>query len=73
MVALLITDSSLGKRIAHYRKDRKLSQAELGAIIGIYNNYISRIENGRIVPSILTLARLAAAFGVTIDELVGKS
>jgi len=73
MIALLIIDPSLGKRIAHYRKDRKLSQAGLGAIIGIYNRYISRIENGRIVPSILTLARLAVAFGVSIDELVGKS
>ena len=68
---MLLPNETLGKRIAHYRKERKLSQAKLAAIVGMEDNHLSCIEIGLKYPSICTLARIAAGLGVTIDELVG--
>lgn len=70
---MLLTDKNLGKRIAYFRKKRKLSQAKLSAIIGTPAKHLSDIENGRRVPGIHILARLAVALGVSIDELNGHS
>ena len=69
---MLLPNETLGKRIAHYRKERQLTQEELAAITGIPSKHLSNIETGRKVPRIPTLARLAAGLGVTIEELVGK-
>ena len=69
---MLLPNKTLGKNIAHYRKERKLSQAKLAAIVGMEDNHLSRIETGRVVPGIITLARLAAELGVAIEELVGR-
>ena len=72
MNTLLLINDTIGQRIAYYRKERKLSQGELVAIVGVKGNHLSLIEKGRRVPSIPMLARLASALGVTIEELVGK-
>ncbi|MDO0822087.1 helix-turn-helix domain-containing protein [Desulfosporosinus nitroreducens] len=69
---MLLTNETLGKRIAHYRKERNLTQVNLATSIGIRPGHYSDIETGRKVPRIHTLARLAATFRVSIDELVGK-
>jgi len=66
---LLVTDEALGKRIAHFRKKRQLTQARLAAITGIRPKHLSDIEKGHRV-RIYTLARLAAGLEVSIDELV---
>ena len=70
---MLLTEPNLtlGRRIFYYRKELGLTQVELAAIIGIYDKHLSLIETGKIVPRTLTLARLAAVFEVTIEELVG--
>ena len=69
---MLIPNKTLGKNIAHYRKDRKLTQVKLAAIVGMEDNHLSCIEIGLKYPSIGTFARLAAVFEVTIDELVNN-
>jgi len=68
---MLLTNESLCQLVAQYRKDRQLTQVELATIIGIRPRHLSDIETGRKVPRIHTLARLADAFGVSIDELSG--
>ena len=66
---MLIPNETLGKNIAHHRKSLKLSKAKLATIAGMSSNHLWCIESGRVVPGIITLARLAAALGVPIDEL----
>lgn len=68
---MLLIDESTGKQIAYYRKNKKLTQRELAIIVGIPGKYLSDIETGRKVPRINHLARIAAALGVTMDELTG--
>lgn len=62
-----------GQRMKALRKERKLTQTELGNILGYTNRQYQRMEYGEInVPS-LTLIKLADYFGVTTDYLLGRS
>ena len=66
---MLLSNETLGKRIAHYRKERQLTQAKLAAIVGMEHNHLSCIEAGLKYPRINLIARLAVGLGVSIDEL----
>jgi len=67
---LLLTNKTLGKNITYYRKWRKLSKAKLAAIVGMEPNHLYCIEYGLKYPQISIIARIAAALGVSIKELV---
>ena len=60
---------SLGENIARLRKEKGLTQAELGNILGISNQAVSKWENGATLPDIMLLPALADVFGCHIDEL----
>ena len=49
------------------RKDAKVSQAELARRTQTTKSYISRIENGVIIPSVAVFYRMIAALGMTIE------
>tara|TARA_R110001592_G_scaffold363212_1_gene681390 strand:+ start:56 stop:274 length:219 start_codon:yes stop_codon:yes gene_type:complete len=58
----------LGSRIAEIRKEKSLSQVDLGSIIDMEKSNLSAIENGRQNPSTLTLKRIADALGVEVID-----
>ncbi|HXO19606.1 MAG TPA: helix-turn-helix transcriptional regulator [Thermoanaerobaculia bacterium] len=62
----------VGFRIARARKKLGLRQPELGEAAGCPSYMISRYETGQILPRTLTLIRLAAALGVTVDSLLAS-
>ena len=70
---MLLISQTIGKQIAHYRKELQLTQKELAAMVGMDANHLYCIEAGRKHPQISILARLAAGLGVPIDELSGRS
>ena len=49
------------------RKDAKVSQAELARRTQTTKSYISRIENGVIIPSVAVFYRMIAALGLTVE------
>ena len=49
------------------RKDAKVSQAELARRTQPTKSYISRIENGVIIPSVAVFYRMIAALGMTVE------
>ena len=49
------------------RKDAKVSQAELARRTQTTKSYISRIENGVIIPSVAVFYRMIAALGMTVE------
>lgn len=59
----------IGRRIREERKKLGLTQDALARKVGISVNFLSLIENGRNM-SMETLAKLANAFGVSIDYLL---
>ena len=60
----------LGANVRKYRKIAGLTQEELAEIIGCSNSHIGQIENGRGVPSLDTMVKIANALGVMIDQFV---
>ena len=63
-------DMTIGKRIAHLRKEKGLTQEELAQHMGISPQAVSKWENDQTCPDISALPKLARLFGVTADELL---
>lgn len=64
----------LAKNLKKLRKQRKLSQEKLARLVNISYNTIAKIEAGKAKnPTFKTLSKLADVFGVSIDELTGRS
>jgi transcriptional regulator with XRE-family HTH domain len=61
--------ASLGQRIKALRTDRELQQRQLAEKAGLTPSMVSQIESGRLTPSLHTLGKVAAAFGVPIASL----
>jgi DNA-binding XRE family transcriptional regulator len=60
----------LGQRLRALRVAAGLTQAELARRTGIHRPNIARVEAGRHTPSLETLARLAAAIGVSTTRVL---
>lgn len=60
----------LGRRIATLRRLKGLTQEQLAERADVTNNYISHIENCRLIPSLETVVKLCGALEVTPDELL---
>ena len=61
-----------GKRLRTLRKEKDLTQKELGQMIGVGRTTISEYESGKIVPRQDGLVKLAEILGVTVDYLTGN-
>lgn len=59
-----------GNRIRQYRKAAKLTQAALGAKIGVHQTYIGNLENGDRPLTLEHARRIANVFGVTVADLL---
>jgi transcriptional regulator with XRE-family HTH domain len=64
--------NELGKNIAQLRKVQKIKSSELAEMAGIKQPYISAIENGKKIPSLPVLQKIAKALGTTTSELLGE-
>lgn len=64
---------TLGQHITTLRKDKKLSQSELGKRAVTSGDLIGRYERDEVKPSIDVIIRIADALNVSIDYLVGKT
>jgi transcriptional regulator with XRE-family HTH domain len=58
------------QRLRELRKQKNLSQTELGHLAGLHYTHIGRFERGASRPSGDTLKRLADALGVSSDYLL---
>lgn len=66
-------DNWFGTRLRYLRKQRGLSQTELGELSNIHFSHISRYERGAAQPTADTLKRLAQALTVSVAHLVEDS
>jgi transcriptional regulator with XRE-family HTH domain len=62
----------LAGNVRRLREAKGLSQGALAADAGIYQELISRIENGAANPELDTLGKIAAALGVHPHELLDE-
>ena len=62
----------LGKRIKETREKLGISGNELAVRIGTAQSAVWKIESGEVsAPSVFTVAAIAKALGVSLDDLVG--
>ena len=59
----------LGRRVHLFRKQNGLTQAALAEKVKISNEFMSGIERGAKLPSLLTLEKLAVALRVNLKDL----
>jgi transcriptional regulator with XRE-family HTH domain len=57
-------------QVREIRRARHLSQRQLAGRMQVPRTYISKIENGKAIPTLGSLERLALALGVDISQLV---
>ena len=63
--------TQFGRKLAHLRAQRRLTQIELAALLGIESQgYISDLEAGSRIPSLDLATRAATAFQTTLDYLL---
>ena len=60
----------IGKFIAELRKEKNMTQQQLGDKIGVSFKTISKWENGRGMPELSLLKPLSEELGVTINEIL---
>lgn len=60
---------ALGRRLNALRKSKSLTLAEVAKQAGVSSSQLSMIENGKREARVSTLQRLAALYGLTLDEL----
>ncbi len=64
---------SFGSTVRQLRETRQWSQEQLAEVADLNRSYVGEIERGRVVASILTVEKIAAAFGVPSSRLLEQS
>ena len=63
---------TFGQRFSRLRKQRGLTQEELGEKVGLSGQAVSKWENDASMPDVSLLVDLSDILGVSLDELLGK-
>ena len=64
---------TFGQKMAFCRKEKKISQAEIGKRANINGDIVGKYERDEMKPSIDTAKKLADALDVSLDYLVGDA
>ncbi|QLB42588.1 helix-turn-helix transcriptional regulator [Mannheimia pernigra] len=64
---------AFGRAIRQLRKQKNLSQEELGFEADLQRIYVSKLELGQQQPSITTIFKLAKGLGCSATELIEKT
>ena len=70
MLIMANEGQKLGRNLKRIRKEKGISQGDIVRSLGMDRAFISNIENGKTNPTLATIAKLAKAVGVSIEELI---
>jgi len=59
-----------GEKLRTLRMRRGLTTRELGELLGVNQSHVTRMEQGQRIPNVAMVMKVAAIFGVTVDQLV---
>lgn len=62
----------LGKKIRQLRLKKKIALVDLGKHTGLSASMLSQLENGKLIPTLPTLARIAMVFDVGLEHFFGE-
>lgn len=64
-------DSEVGERLRRLRRARGMSAREVAERSGVSAAYLSRLENGKVSPTVSTLTRVVQAMGEAVAAVFG--
>jgi transcriptional regulator with XRE-family HTH domain len=64
---------NIGDKITTLRKQKDMSQTDLGKAVGVSREIIGRYERNEVLPSIEVAAKIANALEVSLDFLAGNT
>ena len=68
-----MNQDNIGKNISKLRKEKNLTQEELGNILGVSSKTISKWECSNSIPDITIMKKISKEFNISIDELISCS
>jgi transcriptional regulator with XRE-family HTH domain len=67
-----LSSYDLGRKLRQLRLRKKIALVDLGRHTGLSASMLSQLENGKLVPTLPTLARIAMVFDVGLDHFFGN-
>lgn len=71
-ISRVLSAYDLGSKIRQLRMRKKIALTELGKHTGLSASMLSQLENGKLIPTLPTLARVAMVFDVGLDYFFGS-
>src|SRR5436309_13755200 len=63
----ILTSYDIGQKLRQLRLRKKIALVDLGKHTGLSASMLSQLENGKLIPTLPTLARIAMVFDVGLD------
>ncbi len=67
----VLSSYELGRKLRQLRLRKKIALVDLGKHTGLSPSMLSQLENGKMVPTLPTLARIAMVFDVGLEHFFG--
>lgn len=64
----VLSGYDIGRKLRHLRLRKKIALVDLGRHTGLSASMLSQLENGRLIPTLPTLARIAMVFDVGLEH-----
>lgn len=68
----VLSDYDLGAKLRQLRLRKKIGLADLAKHTGLSASMLSQLENGKMIPTLPTLARISMVFDVSLDYFFGQ-
>lgn len=72
VVGMSELNAQIGQLLKDLREERGWSLRELGLVVGMNKTYLGDIELGKWNPSINSLEKIVAGYGLTVKEFFAK-
>jgi len=66
----MIWEQQVGERVSQLRRERNLTRAEFGELVGLSEQYVGRIERGHHTISGAAINRICDTTGISADYIV---
>lgn len=67
----VLSSYDIGRKLRQLRLRKKIALVDLGKHTGLSASLLSQLENGKLIPTLPTLARIAMVFDVSLDHFFG--
>lgn len=63
-------ERQVGERVSQLRRERNLTRAEFGELIGLPERYVGKIERGEHTITVTAIAKICNKIGVSADYII---